>query len=133
MQQDMKERDSFWGRHPCLLTNIIGLAAAIICCATPLRSITGVIGMVMMISGGVVFPYLFIMNVVSFIVVLKNKILAGTVLSLLGGALGSLLAQTFVQSDSKSFKVISTACMWIFICLIASGLVYINNDFRLFM
>ena len=120
--------DSFFDRHIYLVTNIIGFAAVIICCVTPLRMLIGWFGMMMLLSGIVTLAYLFVINTVSFIAVLKKKLTAGIVLSLLGGAMGCHLGQTVVKSDSKSLKVVSTACIWFFICLTASGIVYFIND-----
>ncbi|MGN1304311.1 MAG: hypothetical protein ACI4YB_04660 [Oscillospiraceae bacterium] len=125
--------DSYFDRHPYIGTSIIGFIVTVICCITPLRQLIGTIGVLMfMLGGSILSLYLVIINIAAFIAVSNEKIRAGAALSFFGGSLGCLLALSFVQPDSNSVKIISTACLWFLICVVISGLLFIAYDFRLF-
>lgn len=125
--------DSFFDRHPYIGTSIIGFIVTVICCITPLRKLMGAIGVLMFLLGGNILSlYLVIINIAAFIAVSNEKIRAGAVLSFFGGSLGCLLALSFVQPDSNSVKIISTACLWFLICVVISGFLFMAFDFRLF-
>ncbi len=128
--------DSFFDRHPYIGTSIIGFIVTVICCITPLRQLVGAMGamgvLLFLLGRRILSLYLMIINIAAFIAVSNEKIRAGAVLSFFGGSLGCLLALSFVQPDSNSVKIISTACLWFLICVVISGLLFMAFDFRLF-
>jgi len=122
----------FFDEHPIIATSVIGIIFTIICCITPLRSITGVLFIGALLLSRVYFVYMLIINILAFAAVSKEKIKTGMVLSVLGGFLGGIIASKFVQPDSKAVKIILTACVWLFTCTAISGYIFLENDFRLF-
>lgn len=108
--------DSYFDRHPYIGTSIICLIASLI-----LWPAISIIGIVMFLLRKILIPYMIIINIIAFITVSKEKLTAGTVLSILGGFFGSLLALFIVQPDPKGIKIVSTACLWLFLCAVIPG------------
>ena len=129
----MEKIFDFFDNHPCIAASIFGAVVTVIfCLAEPLRALTGIAFIFILLFLGVFLLYMVIINIVAFIAVSKGKIKTGIVLSIFGGFIGSLLAETFEQSGSKALKIISTFGIWLCICIAVSGYIFLENDFRLF-
>lgn len=127
----------FFDNHPCITANVIGAVVTVIfCLAEPLRVLPGIALMllleVILESKGIFLIYILLVNIFAAIAVSKGKIKTGILLSIFGGSIGSLLAETFENSGSNALKIISAVCIWVCICIAVSGYIYLENDFRLF-
>ena len=129
----MEKIFDFFDNHPCIAASIIGAVVTVIfCLAEPLRTLTGIAFIFILIFSGVFLLYMAIINTAAFIAVSKGKIKTGIALSIFGGFIGSLLAETFYRSGSKALKIISTFWIWLCVCIAVSGYIFLENDFRLF-
>lgn len=118
--------------HPYISVNVICAAfTGASCVCEPLRQISGSILIFTVLLGVVVFPYLVIINFISFFAVLKDKTGLGIFLSLIGGSVGSFIASSASDKKSTALNVIFKISVWFVICVIVSGVIFIENDFRL--
>ena len=124
----MEKIFDFFDNHPCIATSIIGAIVTVICCISePLGWLMAVLLTFVLFLSSAFLTYMLIINIIAFTAVSNGKIKTGIVLSIFGGFVGSLLAASFKQSNSIAIKIVSTACIWLYICIAAGGIIFISG------